>query len=144
MKEVVYTFDNRGCYLPDEKAVFETETHMRLIIKPHDFELKVSDEVLRKSCCDGYVIEVSRKGEVRFYDNDRNLLDAVDETQKEFAQVEFSWKQNQLCLNFGYMATVDYYPDCDGEYDRWGTEWISEYKIVYDTVNNKAEIDNIN
>lgn len=139
MKEVIYTFDNRGCYLPDKKAVFEADTHMRLIINPHEFELKISDDVLRKSSCDGYVIEVSRKGEVCFYDNERNLLDTVTETQKEFVQVEFLWKQNQLCLNFGHTATVDYYPDCDGEYDRWGTEWISEYEIIFDIVTNKAE-----
>lgn len=137
MKEIIYTFNNRGCYLPDKSEAFEAENKIRLVIKPHEFELKVSDEVLRSTSCEGYVIEASRKGEVTFYDYSNNLLAKTEATQKEYSEFRLSWKQNSFCLSFGSLQTVDYYPNCDGESDRWGTEWVTECEVVFDTVNNR-------
>lgn len=138
MKEVVYTFDSRGCYLPDKKAVFGTDTHIRLIIKPHDFELKISDEILRSSSCKGYIIEVSCTGDAHFYDYENNLLEKASGTEKKFAEVRFAWRQDLLQLDFGHMETVDNYPNCDGEYDRWSEEWVAEYGVNLNTATNPA------
>ena len=140
MKEIIYSFDNRGCYLPDKLETFSDDNVLKLIVKPHEFELKISDEVLRSSVCKGYFIEISNKGKVSFYDYENNLIATVDETQTEYSQFRFSWKQNLLCLNFGHVDTVDYYPNCDGEHDRWGTEWISEYEVRLNTLTNQAEV----
>lgn len=140
MKEVVYTFDSRGCYLPDKKAAFENESHIRLVIKPHDFELKISDEILRSSSCKGYVIEVSRTGDTHFYDYENNLLVTASGTEKEFAEVRFSWQQDLLTLDFGHMETVDNYPNCDGEYDRWSEKWVPEYGVNLNTATSPAEV----
>lgn len=140
MKDIIYSFNNRGCYLSDKTAVFETETYLRLIIEPHNFELKVSEDVLRKSSCAGYIIEVSRKGEVHFCDYNENPVASSDETQKEFEQVKFLWKREQLCLEFGRIVTVDYYPNCDGEYDRWGKEWVTQHTVTLNLKDNSVEV----
>lgn len=142
MKEIVYTFDNRGCYLPDKTETFEKETLLRLVIKPHKFELRVSDEVLRSSSCEGYVIEASCKGGVSFYDKDNKLLAMAEDNQsEEFAQIKFSWKQEQLSVEFGCKVTVDYYPNCDGESDRWGEEWVTKRAVLLNLKTNAVEIE---
>lgn len=141
MKEIVYTFDRRGCYLPDRKAIFAEETHLRLVVKPHTFEMKLSDEVIRSSSCPGYVIEASRAGEVRFFDEDGTLLASVPESPKEYAQIELSWQQDVLSLQFGCTETVDNYPNCDGESDRWSTEWITQRTVTLNLQENTAEVE---
>lgn len=140
MKEIIYSFYNRGCYLPDKSETFSDDNVLKLIVKPHEFELKISEDVLRSSACKGYIIEISNKGKVSFYDYENNLIATVDETQTEYSQFRFSWNQNQLCVDYGCVQTVDYYPNCDGEHDRWGSEWVSEYKVTLDTNSEKAEI----
>lgn len=140
MKEIIYTFDNRGCYISDKTAMFEAQSHIRLIIKPHEFELKISDEIIRSSSCKGYIVDVSYKGEVCFYDFEKNLLAKASETQMEFAEVRCSWKSDLLSLEFGRVETVDYYPNCDGEYDRWGKEWVAQYSVTLETKNNSIVI----
>ena len=140
MKEIIYCFDRRGCYVPEETAEFKNDTQLRLIIEPHTFEMKISGEVIRSSFCEGYKIEVSQKGAARFLDQEDNLLAATEETEKAFVQVRFLWKQDQLRLQFGRMASVDYYPNCDGEHDRWGTEWVTEYEVRFSAVTHQTEI----
>lgn len=140
MKEVIYTFNNRGCYMPDKAVTFEKESHIRLIIEPHEFELKISDEIIRSSSCKGYIIEASHKGEVFFYDYEKNLLAKANETQMQFEEIRFSWEQNILSLDFGRIETVDYYPNCDGEYDRWGKKWVTQHLVTLETKNNSIVI----
>jgi hypothetical protein len=140
VKEITYTFNNLGCYLPDQTPSFGAEKHLKLIVKPHQFELKLSNEVLRSSKCDGYIIEVSHRGGVRFYDKENTLLTETAETENEFAQVGLSLKQDKLLLSFGQEETVDHYPNCDGEHDRYSTKWVSMYEVSLDTVKNKAEV----
>lgn len=139
MKEIVFTFDNRGGYVPNAPIAFETETALRLIVKPHEFELKLSGEVLRRSSCSGYILDVSQNGAVRVYDYENNLLAAAEATSADYAQVTFSWSETCLSLSFGRVETVDYYPNCDGEHDRWGTEWVSQYDLRFDPATNTIE-----
>ncbi len=140
MKEIVYDFDRRGGYLSDEAAVFGEQTHLRLIIKPHEFELKLSGEVLRSSSCKGYIIETSSNAEVNFYDANAEFIAKSAGVDRSFSQVEFSMKENLLRLSFGRFVTVDNYPNCDGEYDRWSTEWSSEYEVIFDTFNCRVTV----
>ena len=126
--------------MPDDDTTFGANTHMKLMIKPHDFEFEVSGEVLRRSDCCGYTMVVSRKGEVCFYDTDFNLLAKAEESHCEYKEVAFKWSQNCLSLSFGQRQTVDYYPNCDGEYDRWGTEWVSQRTVTLNLKNNSIEV----
>lgn len=140
MKEIVFTFDNRGGYLPNTPTAFEAETALRLIVKPHEFELKLSGEVLRQSSCSGYILDVTRSGAVCVYDYEHTLLATAEATAADYAQVTFTWSETCLSLSFGRMETVDYYPHCDGEHDRWGTEWITQYEVRFDPATNRIEI----
>lgn len=139
MKEVIYTYQSRGCYAADKPTIFETDDRIRLIIEPHQFELKLSGKTLRDTSCNGYIIDVSRKGEVCFYDAENDLLAKADETPKEYERVVFEWAQDHLTLRFGHTEIEDYYPNCDGEHDRWGTTWISEYVVTLNTATNEIQ-----
>ncbi len=139
MKEIVFTFSNHGCYLPNGPISFDTENHLKLVIQPHDFELKLSGDILRNSSCKGYIIEVSCKGQVCFYDYDNNLLATAINTERDFSQIKFTWKQDKLHLSFGKEITVDNYPNCDGESDRWSTRWNSDYEVILNTATNQIE-----
>lgn len=139
MKQIVYTFHPRGSYLPDQPAKFGTESHLKLVVEPHNYELKISNEVISRSSCNGYIIQVSRNGEVCFYDYENQLISWAKPTEKEYVQVNLMWKQETLRLCFGRERTVDYYPNCDGEYDRWGTEWVTEYEVSLHTMTNLLE-----
>lgn len=129
MTEIIYTFNNRGVYLPDKKAKFGGESRLRLIVKPHTFELKLSGEVIRSSSCPGYTIEVTRRGGVQFFSAQGELITSVDESDREYPQIELKWSQDEIQLCFGSIETVDYYPNCDGESDRWGEEWVTQREI---------------
>lgn len=132
MKTITYTFSARGDYQPDAPAVFGEQTHLKLIVTPHDFELKLSGDVLRKSSCDGYQIVVSRQGEACFYDAGGELIARAAPTDAQYPQVVLTWAQHALKLSFGQWVTVDYYPNCDGESDRWGSKWESQKEVSLD------------
>ncbi len=140
MKQILYTFHIRGGYEPDQTTEFGSETKLKLIVEPHTYEMRISNEVISSSSCKGYSIEVSRNGEVKFYDSENQLLTSVAQTEKEYAEIRLKWKQDQLVLCFGRLQTVDYYPHCDGEYDRWGSEWVTEYAVRLNTLTDQAEI----
>ena len=38
-----------------------------------------------------------------------------------------------ICIEFGFTEEIDYFTNCDGEHDRYGTKWIQEYKITLNT-----------
>ena len=140
MKELVYVFYGRGGYLSTAKTVFDGETQMRFLIKPHTYEMKLSDEVIRSSSCEEYRITVSNKGAVCFHDREDNVLAEVEETQTAFAEARFQWRQDLLTVNFGHMETVDNYPNCDGEYDRWDEVWRTERSVAYQTKEKRIEV----
>ncbi len=142
MKEFVYRFFRYGYFLDGQKssAPFGQETAALLVIEPQEYELKISGETLRKASCTGYRIEITNKGAARFCDYQNNLLAELAETQKEFREFDFQWSENRLRVCFGHMETVDNYPNCDGEYDRWSTRWVKEYEVALDTATNQTEV----
>lgn len=139
MKEILYTFQTRGGYLPDTPAVFGEETQLRLTVAPHEFELKLSGQVLRSSSFRGCGIEVSSAGAVCFRDSENVLLARLPETGRKFAEVRLIWSQDRLSLEFGQEETVDNYPNCDGEYDRWSEKWVAEYTVNLNLANHSLE-----
>ncbi len=138
MKEYTYSFQHDNYYLSSLKKTesFGNEANVKLIIAPHEYEIKISDEVLKSSSCRGYIIEISSKGAASYFDNDGLLICKSEETQNDFREFGVEWKQGILILRFGHTETVDNYPNCDGEYDRWDTRWVAEYEIKIDTTTN--------
>ena len=139
MKQITYNFENRGVYSPDQDAKFGGDSHLKLIVNPHDFSLSVSGETLRSSSCGAYSIIVSRNGETCFYDAGDKLIAKADGTDREFAEVKLKWSQDKLELSFGCWCTVDYYPNCDGEHDRWGTEWDTQRTVTLHLTDHSVE-----
>jgi len=140
MKEIVCTFDARGCYLADKRAVFGEETHIKFIVKPHSFDLKIAGETIRSSSCAGYLVEVSHTGEVVFCDYEGNTLAKANAAPATFVEAKLLWSPDALSVDFGHVETVDYYPHCDGEHDRWGEEWITERSVSLSPENHAVEI----
>lgn len=137
MREIIYQFNSLGAYQTEQNTVFGSDTHLKLVIEPHEFSIAVGGEVLRNSSCEGFVIDVTEAGAVRICDAENRILASAEGTNRKFRQVEFVWRQELLQLNFGSVQTVDYYPNCDGEHDRWGTEWVTEYAVRFDTASGQ-------
>lgn len=141
MREIIYKFNNLGTYTTEQSTVFADETELKLIIEPHDFSLKVGEDVLRTSHCEKYVINVLKNGEAVFYDSDSKEIAHADKTDAKFDEVRFVWEQDVLNIQFGHVETVDYYPNCDGESDRWGREWICERMVTLELESHSLKID---
>ena len=140
MREIIYTYNTLGTYETTDSTYFKNDSQIKLIIEPHDFSLKLGDETLRKTSCAGYYILVSNNGALTFYDDCNNVLDTAEKTAKTYTKVILKWSKGSITLQFGHIEEVDNYPNCDGESDRWSTEWITEYQVTFNTVTNKIEI----
>lgn len=139
MREILYYYNTLGTYQTDDSTYLD-QPEIRIIMRPHSFSLAIGGEVLRSSNCKGYQMIVSKKGAVTFYDQENNRIGVTEATHREFAEVLLHWKQNEVSLEFGKTEEVDYYPHCDGEYDRWGTAWRCEYKVTLDETTNKLSV----
>ena len=103
---------------------------MTLLVRPHDFELAVSGDVLRSSCCPALRILVSCNGEAEFFDSDNQRIAYAEKTDETYSEARIGWKTDFLTVQFGRMITIDNYPNCDGEYDRWDTVWSVERAVT--------------
>lgn len=118
MKEYVYGCV-RGIYCMENlecSAAFGENEQVKLIIKPDAIE---------------YIIELTVKGGARFYDCKMNLLFEAAETEEAYEEFYFSMMNNKPNIFFGYTETIDYYPHCDGEHDRWGSKYVKERIVSY-------------
>lgn len=140
MKEVLYKYNNSGAYFTDSNTSFGDDAQMKLIIEPHEFSISVGGEVLRSTSFGGCTIIVSNSGEVVFYDNDNNILGKTDGCNELYKEVKFIWEQESISVLFGQTETVDYYPNCDGEYDRYGKEWITKRLVTLGLKDNLVTI----
>lgn len=138
MREIFYK-NNRGLYQTEDDTSFGADSHLKIIIEPHDFSIAIGNEVLRSSSCKGYSVIVSAEGEVVFYDNENTVLGTADKSENCYEEVLLNWEQDLISIRLGYTATVDYYPDCDGEYDRWGKEWVTKRSVTLNLKNNSVE-----
>ncbi len=82
----------------------------------------------------------SCKGEVVFYDNEGNVIARAEKSEKCYREVILSWKQDLISIKFGYTDVVDYYPNCDGESDRWGKRWVAQRTVELNEKSRSLEI----
>lgn len=134
MKEFICKFIGNGYYFEDNKTTvsFGEETDLRIVVEPIDYEMKIGNEVLSKANCKGYRIDISNKGGVIFHDYDGNLISQKPDGEEVYKEAKFIWKKDYICVEFGQTEEVDYYPNCDGEHDRWGVKWVADYTVTLD------------
>ena len=139
MKEWKYTFVRYDYFLDSMKkgASFDGEDAVCLLLLPYDYEMKLSDEVLNQSSCKGYRLKITNRGGVSISDWESKPLCEVSEGERTFSEFQIEKKGEILFVLFGHTETVDHYPNCDGEFDRYSTDWICDFKVAFDT---KAEI----
>ena len=140
MKEIVYKYSTLGAYTTEDDSAFGQESHMKIVVEPHDFSLAVGGETLRNTSCSGYAAIVSRTGEAVFYDTENKVIGRADADQGDYKKAILVWTPDALSIRFGYIDTVDYYPNCDGEHDRWGTEWVTERSVTLNLTDNSVEV----
>ncbi len=136
MREIIYEFNTLGSYQTSGDTAFGQETHLKITVEPHDFSIAVGGEILRKSACKGYEIEVSSKGEAVFWDREGKELCRVQEQGQEYKEVRLLWKRGSVSLQFGKVEWIDNYPNCDGEHDRWDQRWRTEYEVTLNEETN--------
>ena len=117
MREIIYKYNHLGSYQTEQDTNFAGDAELQLTVEPHNFSITVGDEVLRQTSFDGCRIVVSHN-----------------------AAVQMTWQQDVIAVQFGRTETIDYYPNCDGEYDRWGKEWIVERTVTLHEKDHSVEI----
>ncbi len=140
MREILYTFANRGAYVTGQDTAFGEDTHLKLTVEPHDFSLSLGGETLRQSSFRGGSVIVSDTGEAVFYDAEGRKIARAEGGADSYKKVILIWKQDTLSLEFGCVVTVDNYPNCDGESDRWSEEWVAQRRITLFSGKNTPEI----
>ncbi len=140
MREIIYKYNRLGSYTTWDDTCFGDQKQLKIVAQPHDFSLEIGDEKLRNTSFAGCTAIVSCDGAVCFYDSDESELAKVDKTQECYKQVVFKWEQGVVTIEFGSTVEVDYYPNCDGEHDRYGTEWAPKRIVKLNLDSNKVEI----
>lgn len=138
MKEFVYTFIGHDYYLDSMQkgASFEGDGAVLLVIRPHDYEFKLSGEVLNRSSGKGYRIEITPHAAVRVFDEKGAFLSEIGEGEKSYREFQIQKAEEKIEVLFGHTETVDHYPNCDGEFDRYSTRWILERGVEFDPEKN--------
>ncbi|MBP3692110.1 MAG: hypothetical protein J6I80_02560 [Clostridia bacterium] len=129
MREIIYKYNNQGIYHTEQDTTFGNDEQLKLVIEPHEFSIAIGNEELRKTSFDGGELIVSCEGEVIFYDANGNVAAKAKKGKERYAAVRLLWKQDLLTVEFGSTQTVDHYPHCDGEHDRWSSKWIAEHTV---------------
>lgn len=140
MKEVLYKYSNRGIYLTEDDTSFGEDFQIKIVAEPHYFSLAISGDILRNTSFGVCTAVVSCDGEVVFYDNDNNIICHAEKGEGCYKKIDFKWKQESISILFGHIETVDYYPNCDGESDRWGTEWVTERTVTLNLEDNSIQV----
>jgi len=140
MREILYKYSSLGAYHTEDNTDFGCESHLKIIIEPHDFSITVGGEVLRSTSLGGYTAVVSCDGEAVFYNGENEIIAKTDKSEKCYKSIRLKWKEDLILIEFGYISVVDYYPNCDGESDRWGEEWVKERTVLLNVKGNSIEI----
>lgn len=139
MKEVVYKYSNLGRYYTEDTTAFDEEREMKFLVEPHDFGISIGGETLRKSSFEGCVILLSDEGEVSFFVNSREIGKA-EKGEGRYEEAIFLWNKESIEVQFGMTATVDNYPNCDGEFDRYTTQWLARRTVTLNLANKTIDI----
>lgn len=134
MKEYLYQFDRYDYFLDSMKKGdgFGGEEKVCLILAPYDYELKLSGEILNKASGKGYRAEITKGGAVSLFEEEGTLLCQIGEGEGRYAEFRVEKKEKKILILFGHTETVDHYPNCDGESDRYSIKWIAERGVQFD------------
>ena len=141
MREIVYSFSTLGAYHTTDNTSFADDSKLRIIVEPHDFSISIGGEELRRSSFAGVSCVVSYDGEAVFYDIEESVIGRAEKTVKTYNRVRVEWKNGCISVQFGHVESVDYYPNCDGEHDRWGEKWITEHTVTLSVPDNTVTAD---
>lgn len=89
---------------------------------------------------EGYSIQAEADGSVRVYGPQNGLLGAVGPCGGPYRQVSATLEPQTLKVWFLHRETVDHYPDCDGEYDRWSERLVEDRVIALDRESNTVTV----
>ena len=138
MKELT---DVKLFYGSGTEFFFNEEAKLCLVLKPGlIYRYRSSAGVLKEVICDGYRIEVSSNGQVCFHDYDGRLLACAEGTAGTFEAFCFNWADGLPSVELGAREEVDYYPNCDGEYDRWGSRWFCQRRVILNPLDNAIAV----
>lgn len=140
MREITYKYSTSGIYLTEDSTLFGEDTALKLIVEPHSFSLTLSGEALRKTSFEGCTVEVENNGGAVFYVNGRAIA-AAEKDDSTFNEVRLKWKQGRVAIEFGQIETVDNYPNCDGEHDRWSEKWVAYRTVALSLDDNSLVIE---
>ena len=141
MREILYKYNTRGLYQTEDDTTFGGETNLKLVIEPHKFSIAVGGETLRSTAYEGGAVVASRNGGAAFYDHTGALLAKAAESDANYKEIYLRWQPDSLSVQFGQAEQVDYYPHCDGEYDRWGTEWVAQRTVTLHLKDNTVTVE---
>ncbi len=140
MKNIIYYYSSLGKYITEQNTAFGEEREMSITVRPHEFSIAVGGDTLRQSACGAYEILVSVDGAAVIRDENGAVLAEADKTDTTYNEARIDWEPGALSVTFGCMVTVDYYPDCDGESDRYGEKWVTQRAVILHTEDNSVEI----
>lgn len=140
MREITYKYNSRGLYETEDNNAFGNCEQIKIIMEAHDFSLKIGDEVLRASHACKYIIIASKNGETVFCDENGRELARSEKGEGTYKKVHLVFDSGVISIQYGFVDTVDYYPNCDGESDRWGYIWTPQHVVELDCKNNCVTI----
>ncbi len=138
MREIIYKYNSGGSYQTEQNTSFADDSHVKLMVEPHEFSIAVGGEVLRSTSFSGCTAVVSREGEVVFYDHENNIIGREGESGGCYKEVRLIWKQDVITIQLGHIKVIDHYPNCDGEHDRWSEKWVAQRTVTLDLKSNSV------
>lgn len=93
-----------------------------------DIEKKPQVSVLFEK--EGVILHADCHGNTVFRDTDGNevYVEAVD-TERLFWNIYVSVDEGKICVRFPATKWIDYYPNCDGEHDRWSEVIVDNFYV---------------
>ena len=101
--------------------------------KSFEFEKAGKPEIVVLFLAENILLMANREGNALFLDMDGKELykDCAEAEDTFFSRIECKASKNILTVCFVRTKTVDNYPHCDGEYDRWDEIVVKKIPITY-------------
>ena len=110
-----YIFDSN-------KSYYETEFEI-------DYENEKSLTVLFEK--ENVVLVADAHGNAVFENLDRTeIIKGKAHSNRLFSNIYCKVKDNEICVRFPVTETIDHYPNCDGEYDRYSKRIVDNIIIT--------------
>lgn len=77
------------------------------------------------------ILQADAQGNAVFFDTDGNeIQNGKAESNKRFGFIFCDVNKNSISVRFPVTETIDHYPNCDGEYDRYSERIIDNIIIT--------------